>query len=108
MSNPNQPCTLCGENPCVVVGIYNDLVEHAEELMGERNEEEERDDQLTAKEIRFRLYRLAIWLLHGHLGRGNRKRLPRCVMGEIRDLFPNRPGVSYVNFKGNDENNNDN
>jgi len=57
------------------------------------------DSGMTSKEIRFALYRTAAIFCFGHLGRGNRKELPTCVMSEIKDAFPAPSGEGYVGFK---------
>ena len=82
-------CQYCGQNPCFVIEIYELLVKTGEEL-----EEEE----LTNKQIRFNLYRIASNTYHGRLGAGNRKRLPICVTTDIHDLYLDGKG-QYTGFR---------
>ncbi len=86
-------CEYCGEN-CEKETIYDELAELAEEL-GE-------NENITNKERRFALYREANRLLQsGGRGKGNRVRIPTCVMTEIRDFFPIEGDKKYVGFKDN-------
>ena len=73
-------CKDCGRTPCCGDNICESLVETGEEL----KEEEE----LTNKQIRFALYRIASNAIHGRLGAGVRQPLPPCVVSDITDLYP--------------------
>jgi hypothetical protein len=50
------------------------------------------------REVRYELYQTASKFYHGYLGKGNRKELPACITGEIKDSFP-APGGNYTGFK---------
>ena len=50
-------------------------------------------------EIRFALYAHMAQAYFGPLGKGVRKQLPVCVVGEIHDAYPTSDGVEYVGFK---------
>ena len=41
------------------------------------------------------LYKLFVYEIYGHLGRGNRIHIPHCVRDEIRTLFPD-PEDEYM------------
>ena len=82
-------CKYCECTPCYIHSIYNLLVERGEEL---------EEEGCTNRSIRYALYRLASERFHGRLGHGNRQRLPTCVVGDIRDLFP-EPGRKYIGFR---------
>ena len=49
--------------------------------------------------IRHEGYKKAAKLIFGSLGKGNRKKLPDCVEGEIKNLYPAGRGEAYVGFK---------
>jgi hypothetical protein len=36
---------------------------------------------------------------HGKLGGGVRKKLPTCIVSEIRDAYPKKKGEEYVGFR---------
>ena len=50
-------------------------------------------------EIRFALYAHMAQAYFVPLGKGVRKQLPVCVVGEIHDAYPTSDGVEYVGFK---------
>ena len=51
------------------------------------------------KAIRYALYREVSNRMWGRLGKGVRKQLPKCVVGEIHDAFPTKKNETYVGFK---------
>ena len=53
--------------------------------------------------IRHALYKEAARMLWGHLGKHQRKELPLCVTGDIRDAYPKKNGEDYVGFKTGDQ-----
>jgi hypothetical protein len=38
-------------------------------------------------------------MMGGRLGKGVRKQLPKCVVGEIKDAYPAERGTQYVGFQ---------
>jgi hypothetical protein len=44
-------------------------------------------------------YRQLTYMLHGFLGKENRKELPKCCVEGIRGLYPNHSGIGYMGFK---------
>ena len=84
-------CPYCNRNPCASANIYNLLAEHGEEL-------KENDETLTNKNLHFHLCHLASENIHGRLGAGCRIPLPRCVQGDIIDLYPDN-NHDYVGFR---------
>ena len=84
------PCHHCGQNPCVVESEYSNMMR-----LGTQMEEA----RYPKNEIRFALYRYMSSVLHGYLGAGNRKELPRCVVGEIRDGWPKEEDEEYVPYQ---------
>ena len=64
-----------------------------------------RTNGLTSKpkpnEIRKECYRLFSFIINGRLGRGNRRKLPDCIVHKIRETYPNEEGndEGYMGFK---------
>jgi hypothetical protein len=91
-------CRHCMETPCVLTQVdealdpnkclYEYLMWQGEDMV---------DNGHTNREVRYQLYRTASRFRHGILGAGNRKELPTCITGDIRDAFPN-PGGNYTGF----------
>ena len=94
-----QKCDLCGETPC----FLNQVVEGSggktmhEVFIGDKGDEM-MEQGVPNHEICHALYCDATTFIHGYLGKGNRKQLPACVQGEIRDSFPSKDGL-YTGFK---------
>jgi hypothetical protein len=92
--NKDAPCQYCQSVPCLLEdGLYDFIVEQ-EQYIRECDTSEEK----TNKEIRYQLYKEATRWMHGHLGKGVRKKIPQCVETEIRDLAP-EPGRDYIGFQ---------
>jgi hypothetical protein len=92
-------CEACNSSPCVLSVVDPDIDQDKSlyeylSFVGENMQE----DGQTNKEIRYELYRIATNAISGHLGKGNRKKLPTCVTADIKDLFPESTG-EYVGFK---------
>ncbi|XP_065178733.1 uncharacterized protein LOC135809328 [Sycon ciliatum] len=51
------------------------------------------------RSFRYAAYRQVTWMIHGKMGRGVRCRIPACLVGAIRQCFPNPPGVPYHGFE---------
>jgi hypothetical protein len=92
-------CKYCLESPCVLNwkddaldperSLYDYLMWRGEEMI---------DAGHLPREVRYELYQTASKFHHGFLGKGNRKELPTCITGEIKDSFP-APGGNYTGFK---------
>lgn len=88
-----ETCSWCNVEPCLLDhGLYEAIETEYEYL-----KECDTENVLTHKEIRFKLYRTATRWIHGHLGRGNRRELPGCVVSEIKDLAHETGGL-YTGF----------
>ena len=84
-------CSICQQNPCVVVEHLSYIHEIAMHL---RNKGE------SNRAIRYQLYRRLSNKLHGPLGRGNRVPLPDCLVDFVRENFPNEnTAEQYVGFR---------
>jgi hypothetical protein len=93
---PPKKCKYCEYAPCVVNEHYDDLMCMGCDIELEQIAEKGEADN---KAIRFALYREITHRMWGRLGKGVRKQLPKCVVGEIHDAFPTQKGQSYVGFK---------
>ena len=87
-------CKHCCLFPCVSEREYDNMMAIGLDCEGE---------QKSNREIRFVLYRYMSMCYNGYLGKGNRKKLPLCVEGDIRDAYPKSAGTDYVGFKPKDE-----
>ena len=89
-------CKYCRFRPCIMAdgGLYACLLEFFQDFC----ESDYEAKNLTEKQVRFKLYRHATFMIHGYLGKGVRIELPKCVRGEIMDLIP-APDGKYVGFK---------
>jgi hypothetical protein len=86
----NQFCMECGYTPCIVLQEYNNITE-----IGETHEEMGKSNN----EIRFALYGYMSKALYGYLGKGNRRKLPGCVIREVHDSYPEKDGETYTGFR---------
>ena len=82
-------CKECWNDPCFMNAYYKEFVEHCDYSL---------DTFKTAKQCRFEMYRYMSQLLHGRMGKGNRRPLPSCVEIAIKDQFVALDG-KYTGFK---------
>ncbi len=54
-------------------------------------------DKVLNKTVRFTFYKLITYEKFGHLGRGNRVKIPDCVENKVKALFPELDS-SYTYF----------
>ena len=85
-------CKYCLRMPCVASSEYESMME-----IGVTMEADEKPNN----EIRFALYSYMSRVYFGQLGKGVRRQLPVCVVGEIHDAYPATKGTNYVGFKAN-------
>ena len=83
------PCVWCEKKPCVLKQEKDSLAEIA--VYGQST-------GADMKEIRFRMYRHVTQVIHGYLGRGERRRLPKCCEEGIKDMFSDE-GEEHVGYK---------
>lgn len=84
-------CVYCEMCPCILdTEEGKDYLDTAQAMM---------EHNTPNKSTRYFLYRKFASLFHGPLGKGNRAKLPRCVVMEIRDSFPAKDD----NYKGFDD-----
>ena len=90
------PCLSCRgseEESCPWDELGDEIIEHGQEMV---------ESGSTPRQVRFHLCRLATTMIHGHLGRSNRKELPACVEDSIKETFPNSivgEGAGFVGFR---------
>ena len=89
-------CSLCGEFPCIWFQYEDDIVNMTNEWIGCSTTAEGRPptNNLARKEG----YKCFVRMHYGHLGAGNRQKIPGCVLGHIRGLYPDDNGT-YMGFK---------
>ena len=58
----------------------------------------EKDSDIQNRSLRFAAYKQFIWWIFQHLGKGNRRVIPSCVVWSIRKHFPEANG-QYTRFK---------
>jgi len=99
LENVPEKCKLCNESPCILNlspdGVRSGRTLH--EFLFEKGDSM-MEQGIANIEIRYALYRDATTFINGYLGKGNRKELPACVVGEIRDSYPAKGG-NYTGFK---------
>ena len=86
----NEACVFCYRKPCIIRTEHDTLraIGDSMEVSGH-----------SPRSIRHRLYRHVTGILHGHLGPGVRKKLPRCIHCKIMEMYPNEDGTDFVGFK---------
>ncbi len=90
-------CPDCFNSPCFLVqGLHGSILQHYEEDLCD---DLEGLPMYNNKAIRHRLYIRSVHWIHGPTGKGNRKKLPECVVQVIRDIAPADPGTNYIGFK---------
>ena len=97
---PVKSCKHCLQAPCYLDQVDPELDSRRtlyEHLMfrGETMAEIEQ----PFKEISYELYKVASRFCNGLLGKGVRKELPKCIVGEIQDSFPSLKEKGYTGFK---------
>ena len=106
-------CYLCGKTPCEWIEYGIPAIEDLKRRFNMDTAKSEgyvvemqSGNQFQNDKIRFTCYRLFTYEKFGHLGKGNRVKLPVCVEAKIKTLFPSVDG-NYTKFKANPEYNSD-
>jgi hypothetical protein len=81
-------CNYCHMIPCCMDEHYEDMMEVGLQMEGHGN-----------REIRHAMYRYMARALWGSIGKGVRRELPKCVIGEVHDAYPKKKDEAYVGFK---------
>ena len=90
LSIEGNPCPHCSQYPCIWYSLEEGVAELADPLMAA---------DVEAKQIRYTVYRHCSLELFGNTGKGNRKKLPQCVVNEIHDCWPAASLEDYTGFK---------
>jgi hypothetical protein len=102
-------CYVCGKSPCewLEFGLatlksmedrwdFSTAVENGYVL------ERSSGEHVPNNTVRFTFYKFFTYEKFGHLGRGNRVKIPNCVEGNVKAKFPDLDG-NYTNFIGGEE-----
>jgi hypothetical protein len=85
-------CKKCNQCPCIVDSELDEAYDICDDLRSNGYEFEKHN------EARKTLYRFFAMALFGHTGKGNRKKLPSCVVGWVRMNFPDE-NDTYMGHK---------
>jgi hypothetical protein len=108
MMEADECCYTCGKSPCewiefglpAISELKNrfciDTAKSHGYVVDISNEE-----HMPNKNVRFSCNRLFTYEKYGHLGCGNRMKLPDCVKAVIKETFPELDGM-YTNFQAGD------
>ena len=99
----HETCPDCDNTPCILDNEGKQLFHALWDTSRELHATQQSDPSMTSKKIRFALYRIASGIVHGRLGKGVRKELPKCVVDEIHLHAPKEEEEEYVGFKANKE-----
>ena len=86
-------CGDCQEGPCVFTQGEMRVIKCVDQWEEVTRLEEELTGAPSPNICRKKAYRFFAHFLHGHLGKGCRVRLPRCVLAGVRSYWPERTGV---------------
>ena len=108
-------CVHCGGTPCEWEEFGDDIAQREQEMRkslslivacdheGSQIVDRNTKQRLESKEMRKSMYRMFTYLKYGHLGRGVRIPIPECVVGKIREKYPD-PDEDYMGFRESTEN----
>jgi hypothetical protein len=84
IEGPRMPCLSCqgSEEETYHWDVFaEEIIERGQEMV---------ESGSTPGQVWFNLHRFATSMIHGHLGRSNRKEPPACVEDSIKETFLNR------------------
>ena len=91
-------CVRCGDRPCSWIVMKRTMEEHANSIRPADDMDGDKSNELLKTDrakLRKALYRLYVYEIYGHLGRGNRVCIPVCVRDQIRAFYPD-PDDEYM------------
>ena len=91
-------CAFCREKPCLWTRYKDEVAASAEVWLEEQIELGNVERVGPRNTVRKYCYREVTFLHYGHLGQGNRVRLPACFVEGIHDLYPDVSG-KYMGHK---------
>ena len=89
-------CAVCGGTPCDWI-VWGDEILSEVQLMYEEDPQKGQGE-VENRCIRKSAYRYYIYAKHGFLGKGNRIRIPTCVLDRIREKWPEADG-NYTGYR---------
>ena len=99
----DQVCTDCGGTPCDWYAYGFQIMQELSKLYEPNSESDVTYIRIAdwacvnASSARKAAYKMFIYMKYGHLGKGVRIPVPRCVVAEIRDKFPDA-NEEYMGF----------
>ena len=82
-------CYYCERDPCIITELDDML----KEILMEYREEK------TNRQIRYIMYTECIRYLYGYLGKGNRRKVPKCLEERIHSLLPDKNYTGFIPSK---------
>ena len=86
-------CGTCGGTPCDWIQYGDSIVEAGDQAL-------ELHKKGGSNLVRKKMYSTYTYIKYGHLGRGERIRIPSCVLDKIREHWPDVSG-KYMGHKEN-------
>jgi hypothetical protein len=98
-------CYTCAKTPCEWIEYGIPMLQQVQEKFNTETAKsaghciaKSNGDEVPNNKVRFMCYRYFIYEKYGHLGKGNRMKLPDCVEKKIKEEFPSLDGT-YTNFR---------
>ena len=85
-------CQNCGYHPCVWQTYKEDNEDYLSSLKGEISQGRQ------SSGVRKQVYRDITRIMHGIMGSGVRRKLPKCVEDNVRRMFPSED-QKYMGYK---------
>ena len=87
-SEEYEVCFHCGEKPCFWLNFKEEILSSTVKNM---------DDCLVSNSLlRKKAYQMFVYFKYGRLGKGNRVRIPECVLDGIRKVWPETDQANYM------------
>ena len=81
-------CLYCGDKPCFWISMKDDIVSSTIRNV---------DNYLKPNSyFRKRAYQIYVFHKYGRLGKGNRVRVPFCVLEGVRSVWPESDSNNYM------------
>jgi len=101
-------CYICGKSPCEWYEFGLPAVQELESKINTATAkvdgfvvDNSTGEHVPNNKVRYSCYRMFTYEKYGHLGHGNRMKLPNCVEVKIKERFPFMEGC-YTNFQPGD------
>jgi hypothetical protein len=97
-------CYVCGKIPCewleygvIAMDSFEEKFDISTALENGYVVDKSSGAKVPNNKIRFSFYKMFTYEKFGHLGRGNRIKIPDCVEQQVKAMFPDLDG-NYTNF----------